>query len=173
MENKTLFATLIAAVVLALDNRSLSADLKPVLKGQYSFSGYAAMVTVAGDYAYLADYNAGLRILSLADRVQPIEVGHVFTGQSTAAVQVVGNRAYVTGESSSFFVIDITDPSNPQQLSKLGTGGLPRSSVVSGLHEQGLQIFDISKNAILGENESASILRVEQSPDNGQAIWGL
>jgi hypothetical protein len=151
--NKTLFATLTAAIVIGLESRSLSADLEPVLREQYKFSGSAVTVAVAGDYAYVADYDAGLRVLSLANRGQPIEVGHLFTGQSTAEVQVVGNRAYVTGETSNFFVIDITDPSNPQQLSKLGIGGSPRSIVVSGHlafvadFNTGLNIIDITDSS--------------------------
>jgi len=52
-------------------------------------------VTVSGDHAYVADYDAGLRVISVSDPAHPVEVGYYDTPGIALGVAVAGNYAYV------------------------------------------------------------------------------
>jgi hypothetical protein len=72
---------------------------------------------LVGDYAYVADSDSGLRIISLADPARPAEVGSVYC--DAAGVAVNSGLAYVGCEDSSFRVISVSDPANPVEVGRL------------------------------------------------------
>jgi len=47
--------------------------------GYYDTPGSAQGVAVSGAYAYVADYDGGLRIISVSDPAHPAEVGYYDT----------------------------------------------------------------------------------------------
>ena len=47
----------------------------PAEVGFYDTPGYAYGVAVAGSYAYVADGDAGLRVINVANPAAPVEVG--------------------------------------------------------------------------------------------------
>jgi hypothetical protein len=52
-------------------------------------------VAVAGNYAYVADLTAGLRVISIADPAHPTEAGYDDTPGYTHSVAVSGGYAYL------------------------------------------------------------------------------
>ena len=95
--------------------------------------GYAYGVAVAGNYAYVADDDSGLRVISIADPAHPSEVGYCGTPGLAWGVAVAGNYAYVADEDAGLRVISIADPAHPSEVGYCDTPGYAygdRKSVV-------------------------------------------
>jgi hypothetical protein len=69
-------------------------------------------VAVAGDYAYLVDYN-GLLILDVSDPAHPLEAG-AYAMPDAMAVAVAGTTAYLT--SDQLVMLDVSDPAHPVEI---------------------------------------------------------
>ncbi len=72
----------------------------------------AIAVDVSGDYAYVADYDCGLKVVDISDPRNPEVVGTASECPWASGVAVKGGYAYV-GCYSSLNVVNITDPTNP------------------------------------------------------------
>ena len=94
--------------------------------------GYAFGVAVAGNYAYVADDEAGLRVISIADPAHPSEVGYFDTPGYARGVAVAGNYAYVADGSSGLRVISIADPAHPTEVGYYVTLGHAYGVAVAG-----------------------------------------
>jgi len=81
----------------------------------------AFAVAVAGDYAYVADDSAGLRVISVADPAHPSEVGYCDTPDAAWGVAVAGNYAYVADGYSGLRVISVADPAHPSEVGYFDT----------------------------------------------------
>lgn len=74
-----------------------------------------------GDYAYVADGPAGLRIMDVSDPANPVEVGFYDTPEiGAASVVVVGDYAYTT-DGGKLRIIDVSDPANPFEVGSCDT----------------------------------------------------
>jgi len=60
-----------------------------------SSGGQALAVTVAGNYAYVADWVGGLLVVDIANPAAPTEAGFYDTPGSANGVAVAGNQVYV------------------------------------------------------------------------------
>ncbi len=108
------------------DSKGITADsLNTRLVGSYDTGDYARHIYVSGDYAYVADNDDGLRIISVSDPMNPTEVGYYDTGGYARDVYVVGNYAYIGNayydDSTStwkgcLYIIDVSDATNPQEV---------------------------------------------------------
>jgi hypothetical protein len=74
-------------------------------------------MAISGDYAYLADYGAGMRIVDVSDPESLTEAGHCTTPGSAWGVAVSGNYAFVADEDWGMRIIDV---SNPESLTEVG-----------------------------------------------------
>ena len=63
--------------------------------GYYDTPGYAYAVSVLWNYVYVADNDAGLRVVDVTNPANPFEVGFYDTPGSADGVAVAGNYAYV------------------------------------------------------------------------------
>lgn len=77
-------------------------------------------VAVQGNYAYVADRGAGLRIVNISNPEAPFATGIYSDVQGFNGVVVSGTFAYVLS-SNSLRVIDVSDPANPKNPA--GGGG--------------------------------------------------
>ena len=75
-----------------------------------------AAVEVAGDFAFVADQNAGLRIVDISDPDTLRVVGTVDTPGRALDVAVAGNTAYVADQYAGIRVIDVSDPFAPEEI---------------------------------------------------------
>ena len=94
--------------------------------------GYAYGVAVAGNYAYVADCDSGLRVISIADPAHPSEVGYCDTPDWALGVAVAGNYAYVADGGAGLRVISIADPAHPSEVGYYVTPGDAYGVAVAG-----------------------------------------
>ena len=152
-------ASHIASTALA-DGLILAADLRhglhviersPALGsvGLFAPLGFADGIAVAGDRAYVAAGDTGLRILDIADRAAPRELAAFDAPGFTQTVSVADGHAMVTSFTRELFVIDARDPlqlTGAKYDFELGT---TRNTIVHGTtllmaNEWGLRMFDVS-----------------------------
>jgi hypothetical protein len=97
-------------------------------------------VSVAGDYAYVADWKGGLRIINITNPAAPIEASF-YEMPSASNVVVSGNYAYVAeGEyyynsqpiSGGLRIINVTNPAASTEASFYNTPGTTYDVAVTG-----------------------------------------
>jgi hypothetical protein len=71
---------------------------------------------VIGNYAYLADESAGLRVFDISSLSNPKEIGYFDTGHRAIDVSVVDNFAYIADYYDGLRVIDISNPFSPHEV---------------------------------------------------------
>ena len=102
---------------------ALAVDLDPQRVGGYDTSGSAYGVAVSGNYAYVADGDAGLQVIA-SNPANPQRVGGYDTSGFLAnGVAVSGNYAYVADWDAGLQVIDVSNPANPQRVGGYDTSG--------------------------------------------------
>ncbi|HTW92334.1 MAG TPA: T9SS type A sorting domain-containing protein [bacterium] len=68
-----------------------------------------------GKYAYVADRDSGLRVVSIADSSHPREVASVNTYYANA-VALGGDYAYVADDTAGLRIVSVMDPTNPVEV---------------------------------------------------------
>jgi formylglycine-generating enzyme required for sulfatase activity len=131
----------------------LTLGMDPVRVGGYDTAGNAYGVAVAGNYAYVADYAAGLQVIDIGTPANPQRVGGYDTVGWALGVAVSGNYAYVADYAAGLQVINISNPANPQRGGGYNTTGYALGVAVSGNYAYvaddaaGLQVINISNPA--------------------------
>jgi hypothetical protein len=144
----------------------------PVRLGWLDTSGTASGVTVVGTLAYVADGEAGLVIVDIANPAAPVRLGGFDTGGAAWSVAVSGTVAYVADGGAGLEIIDVTNPAAPVRLCRYdtvrgGTGAARGVAVVGtrayvAVWDKGLEILDIANPAApvrLGVLDTAGIAR--------------
>ena len=103
------------------DGFLLSAHKTPEIMGSYPTTSYSLGLDIFGDYAFIADWDNGLKILNISQPNSPTYVSSYDTGYAYD-VCVDGNYAYVTDAINSFQVVNITDPSSPDLVGSFNMG---------------------------------------------------
>jgi len=136
--------------------------------GQIDDGGQARSVAVAGNYAYLANDDDGLRIYEISDPTNPLSIGHTNNGSFSRGVAVSGDYVYLANFSDGLRIYDVSDPTTPMNIGHTNDGGSAWSVVVSGDYayladtDDGLQIFDVSNPAdpqLVGQTNSGGFAR--------------
>jgi len=87
--------------------------------GNYDTPGFAFDLQIVGNYAYVADYDGGLRIIDISNPTSPNEVGYYDDNDRTYDVYVSGNYAYIANYDYGLRIINISNPSSPYQVGYL------------------------------------------------------
>ncbi len=110
-------------------------------------------VSLAGNYAYLAEHYDDLLIvdisnpesLCLAGQIQPGHWGGVF------GVVTEGSYAYCSNRFGDFYIIDVSQPNNPRIVARLSRAGegeiwhmVKVGNYVYAIGEIGLCVFDVT-----------------------------
>ena len=122
------------------------------LAGQWSDMKCRA-VEVSGNYAYVAAFENGLRIIDVSDPANPREVGYLDTKGCAYKVYVFGGYVYV-GDckypgTPGLRIVDVSDPTNPQEVGSLDLGDCAMDVVVSDGYayvcdqDEGFKVIDI------------------------------
>ncbi|MBZ0263886.1 hypothetical protein K8I28_04385, partial [bacterium] len=141
---------LAACAIFLVSSLGLAQDSLNVTMLSMMETDYAYNVVIAGEYAYVADGNEGLRVIDVSDPANPEESGSYDTPGRAHDVVVAGDYAYVADSGSGLRVIDITDPANPEGIGFCDTPDFAYSVAVSGGYayvadrEGGLRVIDIS-----------------------------
>jgi hypothetical protein len=121
---------------------------------------------VVGTRAYMADGDAGLRIIDIVDPAAPVHVGTFAAPGSVRGVQVVGNLAYLANVAAGLQVVDVSNPGAPVLV---GTNGTPNGAsavhVVDGIayvvdFYAGLQVISVTNPAapvLLGGRDTPGV----------------
>jgi hypothetical protein len=147
--NITIVGNYAYAVGDTLEIIDITNPSNPIFKGNYDISS-GQDIQVVGNYAYVADWDLGLKIIDISNPTNPQLKGTYATSGNANAVQVVGNLAYVADFTSGLQIIDITNPLNPQLKGTYDTSGYALAVQVVGNYAyvadytSGLQIIDIS-----------------------------
>ncbi len=113
---------------------------------------YTRSVYVDGDYAYMAQENFGLRIVSIADPTNPVIVGsYEISPQYAWDVIARNDYAYLVG-SGGLNIVDVSDPTNPVYSGSHSTLGTALSIFLRGGYayigeENHFEILDINDPA--------------------------
>ncbi len=81
-------------------------------------------MAVTGNYAYVADGAAGLRVIDVSLPSAPAEVGFYDNPGTAYGVAVAGNYAYVSAGDAGLRVIDVSLPSAPTEVGFYDTAGI-------------------------------------------------
>ena len=134
---------------------TLSGELKmppfePAIIGSLDTPGTALWIAVAGDYAYVADYWQGFRVIDISDPTLPVEIGACDTPGQAHWVAVAGRYAYVADYWYGLQVIDVSDPTCPTIVGNVDVPDIATAVVLAGDYAyvagglNGLHIIDIS-----------------------------
>ncbi|WP_347246299.1 hypothetical protein [Thermogutta sp.] len=92
-------------------------------------------IAVSGNYAYLADYGWGIRVVDISNPISPTEVA-LYTPAYRVVFDVVtsGNYAYVTASSNrdEIWVLDVSDPANPQAVMTYTLSAMASDLAIAG-----------------------------------------
>src|SRR5262249_39117012 len=73
-------------------------------------------IAVAGDYAYLAAWRRGLRVVNIANPKEPQEVGGCRIEGAATDVVVTGGYAYVAAGGGGLRILDLARPASPKEV---------------------------------------------------------
>jgi hypothetical protein len=94
---------------------NVSNPANPQWAGSYDTSGRAYGVALSGNYACVADLEAGLQVLDVSDPANPQWVGGCNTrGYSAVGVAVSGNYAYVADGDWGLAIFNLPSAPRPQ-----------------------------------------------------------
>jgi hypothetical protein len=111
--------------------------------------GKAKAVYVSGSYAYVADCDAGLRVIDVSIPSEPLEIGSYDPPGMSLDVFISGNYAYVAN-LNDLLVIDVSIPSNPQEVGYCDVAANdvhvvdPYAYVALNAWDNGLRVVDVS-----------------------------
>jgi hypothetical protein len=141
---------LVAASDAGLVIVNINDPTSPEQIASFDTPGLAKNVTVAGNYAYVADAYMGMRIIDISDPRNPTETGYFVTEGRANAIAVEGNYAYIADGDSGFTIIDISNPASPRELGFLGQLGTAYDIDVDGnyayvaIGDQGMAVVNVS-----------------------------
>jgi hypothetical protein len=130
----------------------------PILVGAYETPGsaYVGAYDVAVDnrgYAYVADDDAGLRIINVSRPHTPTEIGACDTPYLARGVAVVGQYAYVADMQSGLRIVNVSNPANPVEVGAYDTSWDANKVAIAGNYAYvadggaGLKVIDVSNPA--------------------------
>jgi hypothetical protein len=120
----------------------------PSLKGSYNGLTNGQGLFVQGNYAYVADSQAGFFILDISNPSNPTLVSHCYSGY-TIDVHVDGQYAYVV-VWKGLRIYDVSNPANPDLKGTYVTSGFTSSVCADNNYaflsddSNGLMVLDIS-----------------------------
>ncbi len=122
-------------------------------QGAFDTPGTAHDVELAGDLAFVADYDQGLRIVSLADPAAPFEVGAYDSPGTATDVWLHLPYAFLADGGGGVRIVDVSDPAAPVSAGVFVTAGYVTEVSVQGdvaavgIGALGVQFIDISDPA--------------------------
>jgi len=78
-------------------------------------------IDIKQDYAYIAVDQAGLFIIDITQKNNPIQVAQILTMDRAMDIVVDGQYAYVADEVGGLVIIDVSNPTNPYIVSNYTT----------------------------------------------------
>lgn len=129
----------------------------PSIVGNTSVTcGNPNVLSVAGSYAYAADYSLVINVMDISDASHPVVLGHFFKMSGLACdVAVAGDYAYAAYQSGGLLVINVRNPANCVETGVYDTGGqtigvnVSENNVYALDSKAGLQVYSISTSPVV------------------------
>jgi hypothetical protein len=137
------------------------------LVGTCDLPGFEIDVEVQDSFAYLADFDYGLRIVNVADPQNPSEVGFWGATMITMGVAVRDTLVYAACGSTGLYVISAADKEDPQQVGHCGTPSVAAEVALADTllyvadRDAGLRIINVADPASpteIGHVESLGVV---------------
>jgi len=131
------------------------ADFEPFLTGSVDTPGSARKVVLHGEYAFVADFDRGIRIYDVSNPAIPVYVGFDDNMGYVVDIAIAGNWLFAACSSGGVWSVKIDDPANTILWSHYTTTSNAYSIAVAGdfayvaLYNDGLLVLDISDPANL------------------------
>ncbi len=103
--------TLLTAIMLTI--HTANAAIEEI--GALDTPGTASDVAIAGELAFIADSESGIRIIDISTPAEPDEIGVLDTDGAAYAVAVAGELAFVADGFGGLRIIDVSDPAHPRE----------------------------------------------------------
>jgi hypothetical protein len=122
-------------------------DARLELPAPASFGALAA----AGDHVYVADLDAHLVVVDVADPEAPRVASRITVPGQALDVAVGGDHAYIAGREAGLVIVDISDPGSPAVVASLDTLDWALGVALEGSYayvtdrESGISIVDVSR----------------------------
>ncbi|NIM18756.1 MAG: T9SS type A sorting domain-containing protein [Candidatus Latescibacteria bacterium] len=136
---------------VVLNIMDFSDPAAPVLLARLELPGLEIHdLCVVGFHAYVANHEAGLRVIDVAQPSEPVEVGYYVTGDLAYGVAVSGSNAFVADRLRGLRVLDVSDPASPTEVGFYETETRAMGIAVSGQYAylangyDGLRVLDVS-----------------------------
>jgi len=107
-------------------------NFTPASLSVVSIPGFMNGIDVNGDYAYVAAGSAGLQVVSVSDRNNPVVVGSLSLAGNANDVKLMGNTAFVATGAAGLAAVNITNPLAPALLGTFSTGDTALGVTVRG-----------------------------------------
>lgn len=129
---------------------NIKQETEPTVISNYLTPDFPVGCVFIPPYAYVACYEAGLRIIDYSNPYQPVEIGVLSLPFTTYDVKVRDSFAYVVNWLGGFNVIDISDPVHPvlifnHHLSRPALSiAIQDTIALIAWHNSGLRIWNIA-----------------------------
>ncbi len=123
---------------------------RPQEQAKLSLNAPLNDIKIQGNYAYVANDSAGLKIIDISNNRSPVVFSHLQPGCIFQGLYLDDHYLYAACGSAGLLIINITDPSHPQIVGQHVTAGSARGVWVSNhmafvtADVAGLRIFDVS-----------------------------
>ncbi len=144
------------------------------LIGYREMSNIARGIDVGGDYACVANYSAGLRVMSVADPTSPFEVGHYDNPGISLCVAIIDTDCvYLPDSGSGVHVISIADPAHPAEVGFLNTPSHVNGIAAAGQYAYVAEGEDLLVVSVVDPVNPVIIARCDSSgAENDVAVSG-
>ncbi len=102
---------------------NISNPSAPSELGWYQLPGWTGALAVNGNYAYLADWDYGVRILDISDPEYPVEIAGVATQWGASGIFILDTFAYLAESGCGLGIISIANPAQPSRIGFCRTPG--------------------------------------------------
>ncbi len=111
---------------------SLAKNKNPILLkiGSIDTENPAGSMAVFKNYAYIAEYSAGIQVVDLYNISTPKSLGYMRAADYVSSLYLKGHFLYVS-DSNGLAVLDISKPDDPRSILRVDLGGL-RMSLIKG-----------------------------------------
>jgi len=102
---------------------NISNPASPATVGRMAMPGMVWDIAISGQFAFVANDDAGLQVVDISVPAIPKLVGFYDTPGISYGITIVGSKAYVADGSSGLLILDITNPTAPTLVSATNVNG--------------------------------------------------
>jgi hypothetical protein len=161
--------TLILAILLFMIVGNLNAEI--IELGVIDTPGDANDVTVIGDLAYIADSQAGLRIIDVSNPEELSEIGFYDTPGTALASTISSDYAYIADGNGGLCIVDISDLENPQAIGAFQGQLIINDVVVNGDYVYLADLFGGLRVINVSDPENPEQVGICETPDLLQGLF--